>query len=190
MEKKVAPKKDEKEESEDVLYWILTKREFKISELRDRFKFPPKKLNDFVSRIEKAGLATRSKTVLGDEKVTIRKRSLATRILKRRIQKQLFENEDVVKKYDSPIDHLLHLVTRFKKVPVSDAANYFDKSEETVFSWARILEKRDMIKIQYPMVGGPVLLSPKMEYNPDVRLLVTVVLLIVFVVILLSFYLR
>ncbi len=58
---------------------------------------------------------------------------------------------------ETPIDKLIELLEKRKRVSLSEASRAIGASEENIEEWARALEEHGFVKLIYPALGPPVI---------------------------------
>ena len=58
----------------------------------------------------------------------------------------------------TPVDRLILIVKKRKKISLSEAARYLGVSQDQVEEWVRVLEEQNYVKLIYPPVGSPKIL--------------------------------
>ncbi|MBI4174847.1 MAG: hypothetical protein HY517_04330 [Candidatus Aenigmarchaeota archaeon] len=87
------------------------------------------------------------------------------RFLERVAKQGMLSNEklldDLKKEHKAPLDKLFELVMNKKKIKVSEAARKFGVHEGLMEQWALALRDYELIEVQYPEKGEPLLLKGK-----------------------------
>ncbi len=58
---------------------------------------------------------------------------------------------------ETPVDKLIELLEKRKRVSLSEASRVLGASEENIEEWARALEEHGFVKLIYPAIGPPVI---------------------------------
>lgn len=69
--------------------------------------------------------------------------------------KKKSDDRETSKKVETPMDVLYDLVNKKGRVRVDDVAKSLKATSKQVEEWARILEKHDLVELQYSAVGKP-----------------------------------
>ena len=75
-------------------------------------------------------------------------------------QKTLKKPELVKTRYMTDFDRFYNYIIEKDKVTITKMSKVFKMPKPQVEEWARILEERKLIKINYPLFGEPVLKCP------------------------------
>lgn len=65
--------------------------------------------------------------------------------------------ERIKEKISTKVDEMLRIIEREKQVSIAELSKRMRIPEELIESWAKVLEDHDLIELNYPTVGSPIL---------------------------------
>jgi len=160
----------------DVSDWLMVSGS--VSERELVRKFPDKAgLGAALAALASRGLVSREKKFFATV-YSFNYRAPEAAKLRARLTQQPGRKDDG-KKFKTNLDVLASLVERFDAVGVGKAARFFNTDEETLKSWARILESHGLATIYYPIIGDTVVAKKESKLkavNASLRTLAMILL--------------
>jgi unconventional prefoldin RPB5 interactor 1 len=172
--KRIAPKTSEQKvmEMEEKLQQVIRKNRLSESQIRREFEFVSskdlmKKFDKILSGIEKKYAQEETKTI---EDSALKEAAHVTTFVKKKKKMEGKVKEIHEKKIITDFDKLLQLVKQKGKVKEKDAAKTLGLTPERIKECYTVLEKNELIRIEYPLIGGVRIVSkdyvePKKEKN-------------------------
>ena len=169
---------------QNVLDWIIFSGATTEKEISKRFNIDRKYLQDLIKQFERKNLVKIKKSLLSTH-IIFNNNSEEGKREKARLLPSI-SVVDLQKRFKTDIDVLKALVDKFGILSLSKTAIFFKANNDTVEEWAKILQSKGLLIIQYPILSEVVLLR-KGEHTKMITL-TRIKYIALFIVLLITLY--